>query len=516
MNRRLTEIIAQLKTLWSGMPPTRRWVSVGVAGAVFLGLLVVAFTLTGGGQREVLFSRLHATDAAEVLQHLEEAGIPYTLEQDLLGRAIISVPREHVYRTRIELAAQGIPRQGSVGFEIFDETQLGMTDDVRRINLRRALNGELERTIRAMDVVEDARVQVAIPEQKLFISQQEKPTAAVMLTLRPGFRLSAEQVRAIQRLVGATIEGLNPDDVFVVDNRGNPLSDQLSQLEGASGLSTVEKQILIQQALGNELTRQIRSMLESVFGVGRVEVMATVRLNFESVEEVVKAFEAPNGRSGIVRSEQLFEEFFNGTGQPPTATGGVPGVESNIPGYVGTLPAGESEYSRTESIVNYEINEIQTRRQVPPGAIRSISVGVWIDGNLTDEQELSLANSLAAALGLDPQRGDQVIVDSIPFASVETLATAGPAGETAWGLPQPYALAAAALLAILALLYWRLRRRRAMEPAGVDVLVHDEVTERQPTPEELRRQELRERVVALAREKPEDVAQLLKAWLMED
>ncbi len=331
----------------------------------------------GTGQRhEVLFSRLHASDAAEVLQFLEEQGIPYTLQQDLAGRAIISVPRDVVYRTRIELAAKGIPRQGSVGFEIFDETQLGMTDDVRRINLRRALNGELERTIRAMDVVDDVRVQVAIPENRLFISQQQKPTAAVMLTLKPGLRLAPEQVRAIQRLVGATIEGLDPQDVFVVDSRGNPLSDQLSQLEDSYGLSAVEKQILIQQALSNEYSRKIRTVLEGLFGVGRVEAMATVQLNFESIEEVVKAFEAPNGRSGIVRSEQIFEESFSGSGQPPG--GGVAGVESNVPGYLGVLPAGESDYSRMESIINYEINEIHTRRQVPPGS-DSFGLGRRVD-----------------------------------------------------------------------------------------------------------------------------------------
>lgn len=183
------------------MPPPRRLVIGGAALFVFVSLALVAL-LWGTGQRhEVLFSRLHASDAAEVLQFLDEQGVPYTLQQDLAGRAIISVPRDVVYRTRIELAAKGIPRQGSVGFEIFDETQLGMTDDVRRINLRRALNGELERTIRAMDVVDDMRVQVAIPENRLFISQQQKPTAAVMLTLKPGLRLAPEQVRAIQRLV---------------------------------------------------------------------------------------------------------------------------------------------------------------------------------------------------------------------------------------------------------------------------------------------------------------------------
>lgn len=517
MNQRWTQMIEQVKNVWNSMPAPRRLVIVGAAGVVFVALALLTFVMGTGQRHEVLFSRLHAGDAAEVLQLLEEQGIPYTLQQDLAGRAIISVPRDVVYRTRIELAAQGIPRQGSVGFEIFDETQLGMTDDVRRINLRRALNGELERTIRAMDVVDDVRVQVSIPENRLFISQQQKPTAAVMLTLKPGLRLAADQVRAIQRLVGATIEGLDPGDVFVVDSRGNPLSDQLSQLEGANSLSAVEKQILIQQALSNEYSRQIRTILEGLFGVGRVEAMATVQLNFESIEEVVKAFEAPNGRSGIVRSEQIFEETFSGSGQPPA---GVAGVESNVPGYVGVVPPGESDYSRMESIINYEINEIHTRRQVPPGAIRSVSVGVWIDGDLTDEQEESIANTLASALGLDPTRGDQVIVASMPFASVDALAAASSqAAEAAWGLPAPYALAAAALLAIIALLYWQLRRRRATQPAGMDIVVDEddvEIAERKLTSEERRRQQLHEQVAALAREKPEDVAQLVKAWLMEE
>src|SRR5690606_1177238 len=376
MNERLTQMMAQLKSVWTGLAPQRRLVIIAAAGLVFLGLAVLTFSLALRGGHEVLFSRLHPQDAAEVLTALEEAGIPYTLRQDPLGRAVISIPRDMVYRTRIDLASQGIPRRGSVGFEIFDESQLGMTDDVRRINLRRALNGELERTIRAMDPVEDARVQVSIPENRLFISQQQKPTAAVMLTLKPGLRLAPEQVRAIQRLVGATIEGLDPQDVFVVDSRGNPLSDQLSQLEDSYGLSAVEKQILSQQALSNEYSREIRTAPEGLFGAGRVEAMATVQLHFESVEEVVKAFEAPDGRSGIVRSEQIFEESFSGFGQPPG--GGVAGVESNVPGYLGVLPTGESDYSRMESIINYEINEIHTRRQVPPGAIRSISVGVWI------------------------------------------------------------------------------------------------------------------------------------------
>src|SRR5690606_10856200 len=200
--------------------------------------------------------------------------------------------------------------------------------------------------------------------------------------------------------------------------------------------------------------------------------------------------------------------------------GGVAGVESNVPGYLGVLPTGESDYSRMESIINYEINEIHTRRQVPPGAIRSISVGVWIDGNLSDEQEQSIANTLASALGLDPSRGDQVIVASMPFASVETLAAASaPTADSAWGLPQPYALAVAALLAILALIYWLVRRRRAARPVGVDLVVGDEeavASERELSTEERRRQELHERVAALARERPEEVAQLVKAWLMEE
>lgn len=513
MNHRLAQLMAQVKNVWAGLPMQRRLIAVGAAGLVFVSLAALTFSYWVRPSHEVLFSQLHAQDAAAVLTALEESGIPYTLQQDALGRAVISVPRDVVYRTRISLAAQGIPRQGSVGFEIFDETQLGMTDDVRRINLRRALNGELERTIRAMDAVEDVRVQVAIPENRLFISQQQKPTAAVMLTLRPGYRLTAEQVGAIQRLVGATIEGLDPSDVFVVDNRGNPLSDQLARLDEASGLTAVEKQILIQQALSSEYSRQIRSMLESVFGVGRVEAMVTVQLNFESVEEVVKAFESPSGRGGIPRSEQVLEESFSGSGLPGLGQG-VPGVESNVPGYAGLLPAGDSEYSRFESIVNYEINEIQTRRQVPAGAIRSISVGVWIDGDLSDQQERAIANTLASALGLDPNRGDQILVDSMPFATVETLAAAAaPPVDLLLGMPRSYALAAGVLLALLLLVVLR-ARRRARVPSRVDVVVSDELTS--AAIEERERQQVRERVAVLAREKPQEVAQLLKAWLVEE
>lgn len=498
----------------------RRILLAGAVGTVFLLLAVIAFSLSRGPRYEVLFSQLAPADAAEVLQRLDERGIPYRIEQGPQGFAVISVPPDAVYRTRIELAAEGIPSHGSVGFEIFDETQFGMTEDVRRINLRRALSGELERTIRAIDAVQDARVQLSIPENRLFISQQQSPTAAVMVTLRPGRRLSAEQVRAIQRLVGATVEGLDPDDVFVADNLGNPLSDQLAQLSSASGVTQVEKQLLIQSALSSEYARQIRSLLEGPFGVGRVEAMVNVEINFEMAEEIIKAFEAPNGTRGIVRSQQVIEESFEGQGTPP---GGVPGVESNIPGFPTVAAAtGESEYFRSEQIVNYEINEMEVRRIIPAGAIRRVSVAVLIDGELTDAQEAAVASMIESALGIDPARGDRVSVDSLPFAASVTLATAAAeqAAQTIWGLPPQYALAAAALLAILVLLYWRLRRRRAAEQVqGVDILVDEEEPlglDRELSPEERRRHQMREALIKMAKESPNEIAKLVKSWLMEE
>lgn len=503
------------------MPVQRRALLGGAVGAVFLILAVITFSLSRGPNYEVLFSQLAPADAAEVLQQLDSRGIPYRVEQGPSGFAVISVPPGAVYRTRIDLAAEGIPRQGSVGFEIFDETQLGMTDDIRRIHFQRALSGELERTIRAIDVVQDARVQLALPESRLFISQQQRPTAAVMVTLRPGTRLSAEQVRAIQRLVGATVEGLDPDDVFIADNRGNPLSDQLRQLSGAGGTTSVEQQLLIQQAVSSEYTRQIRSLLEGPFGVGRVEAMVNVEINFEMAEEIIKAFEAPNGNRGIVRSQQVLEESFEGQGSPP---GGVPGVESNIPGFPTMVGGGgESEYFRSEEIINYEINETEVRRVIPPGAIRRMSVAVLIDGELSDAEEEAVAATISSALGLETARGDRVSVNSLPFATSQALAAAAApeAGETLWGLPPQYALAAAAFLAILVLLYWRLRRRRVVQVEGVDIVVDDDEEEafrpeRDLGPEERRRQQMRQQLINMAKENPQDIAKLVKSWLMEE
>ncbi len=521
MNERLAQTVSQIQAMWQGMSAKRRLLLAGSAGVVFLLLLLLAIRLPADNNHEVLFSGLGAADAAEVLARLDDSGIPWRLVSGADGSASILVPRNLVYRTRIDLAAAGVPRQGSIGFEIFDETQLGMTDDVRRINLRRALNGELERTIRSLDVVQDARVQVALPQERLFISQQQRPTAAVMVSVRPGARLSAEQVTAIQRLVGATVEGLDPADVFVVDNRGTPLSDQLSGLSAASGTTTLEQRILIQHAVSAEYTRQVRSMLEGPFGVGRVEAMVNVELDFDRAEEIIRAFEAPNGDRGIVRSQQSFEETFEGAGSPP---GGVPGVESNIPGFPSVAaPAGDSEYTRFEEIVNYEINETERRREIPPGAVKRVSVAVLIDGELSDDMKRSVASTISSALGLSPSRGDQVHVDSFPFVSSQHLMPSEVADEEIWGIPPEYALLAAGLLAALAVLYIVARRRRRLgERQGIDIMVGDDIDEGEDqidlrhTPEEQRRRQLRNTLVSVAKEKPEDVAHLLRTWLTDD
>lgn len=519
MNERISELATQARDVWNSMSTARRWTLLGAAGGVFLVLIFLAFGLTGSSGREVLFSGLSGADAAEVLQFLDERGIPYHLSQDSTGKAAISVPKDLVYRTRIDLAAEGVPRQGSVGFEIFSENQLGMTDDVRRINLRRALNGELERTIRSLDVVESVKVQVALPESSLFISQQKQPTAAVMITLRPGMRMGPEQVSAVQKLVGSTVEGLRPEDVFVVDNHGNPLSDQLSQLSQRGDLDSVEQQLLIRQAIGNEYSRQIRSLLEGPFGAGRVEAMVSVELNFQRAEEIVRSFEAPDGRSGLPRSEQLLEETFSGVGSTP---GGVPGVESNIPGFPGVGSDTESEFSRIEEIINYELNETETRRIIPPGAIRRMTVAVLIDGELSSEQEAAVSNIIQTALGLESERGDQISVASMPFATLPVLSDAVAVSPVTSGPPGLYAIALGSLLLFLLIVFLIARRRRRAEQAAIDVIVDDNNEEqgilarREPSLEERRREQMREEIAAMAQRNPQDVANLLKSWLTEE
>lgn len=464
-----------------------------------------------------LYTGLELQDAARIVDQLKAEKIPFRLGDD--GRAVL-VPQDRVHQARLDLATEGLPRQGTVGFELLDKPPLGATESDRRLAYLRALQGELARTISQLEGVEQARVHIAVPEPQLFASQVKPVTAAVLLRLRPGAELEPQQVQGIVHLVTHGVEGLKAEDVTVVDQRGQVLSAQLEMGESSS-LGKADRLLGIQWEFGRELERRLQTLLEQVLGAGNVVTRVAAELNFDSRTVDRQLFE-PGPNEGISRSVQELRETFSGP------AGSLPPTAGNIPGYQGSGEGGPASYSREEITRNLEVGQVREQLVVMPGSVRRLSVAVVVNRELTDVQQQAIAEVVAAAIGSDPARQDRITVTGIPFATKwlepEELPSSAPptlvlAREWRW-----IAVGALAALALLLVwLGWRRRRRRAvarLEPVPAPVMAAPpEPPPPEPREEPGRRAEeerTRAEVEKVARKSPETVAQLIRVWMSEE
>ena len=361
---------------------------------------------------QVLFSNIAQEDSGQVIGKLKEMKIPYRVE----GTAI-SVPSDKVYELRLELASQGIPQGGGVGFEIFDKTQFGVSEFVQRLNYVRALQGELSRTIKQLSEVSSARVHIAIPERSIFSGKEDKPTASVVLKLRTGHKLSQGQVGGIVHLVASSVEGLPAQNITVIDNMGNLLSAP------SQGDMVVDaKQLEYQKNVDREYESKLQSMLEGIVGKGKAIVRVSSKIDFTKIERTEEKFDP---ETIAVRSESRSQDKSTGTVQ-----GGIPGVLSNQPGQPPSAASGGASGSQkqTENI-SYEVSRVVSKISEARGVVKSISVAVLVDGAgskdqsgqkaafvARSEQEMKKYDDLVkAAIGFDKNRGDQVIVENVPF-----------------------------------------------------------------------------------------------------
>jgi flagellar M-ring protein FliF len=379
-------------------------------------VIVLSFALMAGimlwSQRvdfQVLYSNLTQEDAGQVVGKLKEMKISYKVEGN-----VIYVPGSRVYELRLELAAQGIPQGGGVGFEIFDKTQIGVTEFVQRLNYIRAIQGELTRTIRQLSEVDQARVHIAIPERTIFTDKEERPTASIVLKLKAGRVLNQGQIGGIVHLVSASVEGLQPQNVTVIDNMGN----LLSKPSGGDVLSDA-KQAEYQKSLDKEYESRLQSMLEGIVGRGKAIVRVATKIDFTQIEKTEEKFDPD---TVAVRSEQRTQEKATGT-----TTGGIPGVVSNQPGgQTGQVSSGPSSQKQTENI-NYEVSRSVSKIIQARGEIKSVSVAVLVDGTYkkdkdkkvyaprSEEDMKKYKEIVMAAIGYNKERGDQVIVENVPF-----------------------------------------------------------------------------------------------------
>lgn len=405
----------------------RLTIMVVLAGAV-AGLLAVTMW-SQQPDMAVLFANLTQEDAGAIVEKLKETKVPYEVGA---GGSSILVPSPQVHDLRLQLAGQGLPHGGGVGFELFDRTTVGMSEFVQKLNYRRALQGELARTISQMPEVERARVHLAVPERRLFSSEQDKTRASVVLSLRRGGALSKTQVQGIVHLVASSVEGLQPQNVTIVDGHGRLLSEAAD--DGPTRLSG--SQLEYQRSLEKDVESRIQTMLEHIVGAGKAVVRVSSVLDFRQVEMTEERFD-PNGQ--VVRSEQRNQEKSSGSSG---MAGGVPGVGSNVPTSQQAPSPSQNSSNNAQSkneTLNYEISRTVSRIIEPIGTVKKLSVAVLVDGTYeaakpaddaakeasaetkrkyiprTDMEMKQIEEIVKKAMGYSAERQDQVEVVNVPF-----------------------------------------------------------------------------------------------------
>jgi len=390
--------------------------------AVMLGIgagaaaLIAAIVLNLGAQpMGLLYSNLDLREAGTITQALEQAGIKYQVKGD---GSTIMVERDKVASARLMLAGKGLPTASSVGYEIFDnQSAMGQTDFVQQLNMKRATEGELARTIRSLDGVTEARVHLVMPRRQLFEDEAEQPSAAV--TLGVGAREpSADQVRSVQNLVAGAVPNLKPDRVVVIDQHGKTLSGG-SDSGSASQVAQSQK-----QAIEERIRKTVKDMVEGVVGVGHARVQVTADVDLNQVTTQEEKFD-PDGQ--VVRSEQTNEQ---NSKEQNANSGAVTSATANTPG---STPGAGSENGNSsgqnESTTNYEISKTTRTEVQAPGAIKRLSVAVAVDGVTapgakgkpgayaprTADEMKRLDDLVKAAIGYSTDRGDVVSVVNVRF-----------------------------------------------------------------------------------------------------
>jgi flagellar M-ring protein FliF len=521
--------LALFTGFWNGLTgPSRRLVVSAVA--IFLVGLVVLWRMSGSVAYSNLTSGVDPQDAAAITTKLQDAGIPYKLSG---GGSTIQVPADKLDQARLDLAGSNLMGGGGVGFEIFDKQSLSATDFTNRVNLLRAREGELARTIGKLEQVRSATVKLAMPEQRLFQSEQDPTTASIVLDLVAGQTLDAEQVRGIVNLASSAVPGLTAEKVAVTDSRGNILSGPGASAERAGLNARVQAEA--------ERERQIQSKLEAllvpVLGPGKSVVQVDVNLNMDQVRTERETVD-PTKTAKLDSSETTESLTSNGGG-----SGGVAGAGGNTPGQpqfpAVTGSGGKTDYKKTSTTDRNVVDRTRSSIVEAPGDLERQTISVLVDES-TKPDITAIEDAVKGAVGFVADRGptglpDVVQVKPVKFADAAAVAkatkaeggTSSSAAEAKGGLDvMGLAKTAGVGIGVLLLLFMvrrSLRRRQsALERALPELLQRGpvpvaELSASSPVPalEGQRKSAIQEQMEQLALSKPEDVASLLRGWLLE-
>ena len=391
--------------------------------------IIAVLLLVGGGivglthwkhesDFHTLYNSMSPEDAAAVVQKLKETGVEYRLLENGSG---VMVPSAKLGESRLALAAAGLPKSGRIGFELFDKTNFGATELVEHINYQRALEGELERSVMSISEVEQARVHISLSKESVFLDQQQPAKASVMIKLRIGAKISPQNVTAVSNLVASAVPGLTPEAVAILDTDGRLLSRPARSNNDGSQITS--ETIELRQQLERDLVTKISATLEPLLGADRFRAGAYVDCDLTSSEQQEETLDPAKS---VMSSSQKTEDTTD-----RASVSGIPGTASNLPSPPAPTGGGSGETKRRTEDVRYETSRIVRKTRIPQGIVKRMSISVlvgqemrWQGAGKTrqrvavppDPETLKTIRELVAAVtGFDEDRGDQLIVDSLPF-----------------------------------------------------------------------------------------------------
>ncbi len=512
--------------------------TVSLGQKVVIGLLLAGLLLGGffflrwitAPTQAPLFSNLAASDAAAIVEELNAAGVSYTLTD---GGQTIMVAKDAVYDLRLQMSGQGLPAGQDTGYALLDEQGITTSEFQQQTTYRRALEGELSKTLEALDGVNSAIVHVALPEDEVFVTEQAEPTASVLLDLAAGTQLSGEQISAVTNLVSSSVEKMTPEQVTVTDTAGQVLSSPGSGISAAAG----DARSQVETDYQNRLAANAQQILDRVLGPNKAVVSVRADVDLDQRDTTSKTYTYEEGTPPVSERRDI-EEYEGGGG---AIVGGVLGPE-NMPDAGGNAGGGDSNYTKESTTANNAVGERTEIVQAAPGGLNRLTVSVVMDqavaGNLPQAQIQALVGN---AVGLDQARGDAITVATMPFDNAAAEAAAAEmeaareaeASEAMWSMIRTGGIAAG--IALIVLIVWLRSRKRGdveedYEPLELtdDMLAELDririastreepvVDNRAAELEAAERQKVRTEISTMVSERPDEVAAMLRGWLTEN
>ena len=518
----LRQLYEQLANIWKPLDLQRRILASVVFASVVIVLLAMSFWQASPSYT-VLFANLQTDDAADVVDRLKTAGIPYKISGE--GTTIL-IPDKSVAETRLTLAQEGVPRGGGVGYEIFDRTRLGITSFEQKVNLKRATEGELARTINQFNEVKWSRVQIVIPEDRLFTEQQREPTAAVLLNLFPNRTLGRNQVRAVQRLVANSIEGMQPQNVTILDQHASALTTPSGAGFTSSELSG--SQFELRSRVEKHFQRKLLSMFDRIVGPDKSAVSVSVDLDFDKIEKTEEKYD-PDG--AVVRSEERQKES---TTTPGSFSEGVAGISANLPTIAqpASLSIGGPQKQTSSTLTNFEISKTIEHIIKSPSTMKGVSVSIVVDGAYktgvddegkptreyvarTDDEIEKYKRMALAAIG--PFANSVAEVINVPLDATTAEWDRLAAVKARDRLDLYYAIgrggvSVAILMAIFLMVRYIIKRTLSErviipESSGIGSRIDHVISEDAATVAEVKE---------MAEDRPDDLATLIKVWVKDE